>query len=332
MKQFWRLLGLMQKKLIISIPIFMILGITVGSIFNVAFLKQWIMPLTFLMVYPMMVTLNIKNLFKRSNNKLQIVTQLINFIVMPVVGYIIAKLFFGNNPYLILGLLLTSLLPTSGMTISWTGMAKGNMQEAIKMTVIGLILGAILTPIYLKLFLGTAIAIPLADIFNQIIMVILLPMMAGYITQQFIIKKFGKEKYEKDYKLKFPLISTLGVVAIVFVAMALKAHVLLGNPMLILKILFPLTLLYIFNFVFSTLVARMMFNKEDGIALVYGTVMRNLSVCLAIAMIAFKEQGTEAVIIISLAYVIQVQSAAWYVKLTNKIFSERNLKKNVELT
>ncbi|MGH4117616.1 arsenic resistance protein [Clostridium sp.] len=332
MKQFWRLLGLMQKKLIISIPIFMILGITVGSIFNVAFLKQWIMPLTFIMVYPMMVTLNIKNLFKRSNNKLQIVTQLINFIVMPVVGYIIAKLFFGNNPYLILGLLLTSLLPTSGMTISWTGMAKGNMQEAIKMTVIGLILGAILTPIYLKLFLGTAIAIPLADIFNQIIMVILLPMMAGYITQQFIIKKFGKEKYEKDYKLKFPLISTLGVVAIVFVAMALKAHVLLGNPMLILKILFPLTLLYIFNFVFSTLVARMMFNKEDGIALVYGTVMRNLSVCLAIAMIAFKEQGTEAVIIISLAYVIQVQSAAWYVKLTNKIFSERNLKKNVELT
>ena len=325
MKQIWKLLALIQKKLVISIPIFMILGITVGSIFNVAFLKQWIMPLTFLMVYPMMVTLNIKSLFKQSNNKLQIVAQLINFIVMPLVGYLIAKLFFGNNAYLILGLLLTSLLPTSGMTISWTGMAKGNVQEAIKMTVIGLLLGAILTPIYLKFFLGTAISIPLADIFNQIIMVVLLPMLAGYIAQQFIIKKFGKEKYEKEYKLKFPLISTLGVVVIVFVAMALKAHALLGNPMLILKILFPLAILYLFNFIFSTVVARMLFNKEDGIALIYGTVMRNLSVCLAIAMTAFKEQGTEAVIIISLAYVIQVQSAAWYVKLTNKLFNKRVL-------
>ncbi|MGH4141056.1 hypothetical protein [Clostridium sp.] len=118
----------MQKKLIISIPIFMILGITVGSIFNVAFFKQWIMPLTFLMVYPMMVTLNVKILF--------------------------------------------------------------------------------------------------------------------------------------------------------------------NNPMLIIRILFPLILLYLFNFIFSTVVARMMFNKEDDILLVYGTVMRNLSLCLAIAMTAFKEQGT----------------------------------------
>ncbi len=327
MKQFWKLLSLMQKNLIITIPIFMILGITVGSIFNVSFLKQWIMPLTFLMVYPMMVTLNIKSLFKQSNNKLQIITQLINFIVMPLVGYVIAKLFFGDNVYLILGLLLTSLLPTSGMTISWTGMAKGNIQEAIKMTVIGLLLGAVLTPIYLKFFLGTAINIPVGDIFNQIIMVILLPMVAGYSTQQFLIKKFGKEKYETEYKTKFPLISTLGVVVIVFIAMALKAQALLGNPMLILRVLLPLILLYLFNFIFSTVVAKMMFNKEDGIALIYGTVMRNLSVCLAIAMTAFKDQGTDAVIIISLAYVIQVQSAAWYVKLTNKLFNKNNTNK-----
>ncbi|MDD3225706.1 MAG: hypothetical protein PHX70_13585, partial [Clostridium sp.] len=75
--------------------------------------------------------------------------------------------------------------------------------------------------------------------------------------------------------------------------------------------------------IFSTIIARMMFNKEDGIALIYGTVMRNLSVCLAIAMTAFKDSGTDAVIIISLAYVIQVQSAAWYVKLTNKLFKPR---------
>lgn len=320
MKSFWKALALMQKNLIISIPIFMVLGITVGSLYEVSFLKQWIMPLTFLMVYPMMVTLNIKSLFKQSNNKLQLITQVINFIVMPLVGYSIAKLFFGDNVYLILGLLLTSLLPTSGMTISWTGMAKGNVQEAIKMTVIGLLLGAILTPIYLKVFLGTSIVIPLADIFNQIIIVILLPMIAGYITQQFLIKKLGKEKYENHYKLKFPLLSTLGVVLIVFIAMALKAEALLGNPMLIIKIIFPLIILYLFNFIFSTIIARIMFNKEDGIALIYGTVMRNLSVCLAIAMTAFKDLGTDAVIIISLAYLIQVQSAAWYVKLTNKLF------------
>ena len=45
-------------------------------------------------------------------------------------------------------LLLRSLLPTSGMTISWTGFAKGNLNAAIKMTVIGLIAGSLATPLY----------------------------------------------------------------------------------------------------------------------------------------------------------------------------------------
>ena len=46
-----------------------------------------------------------------------------------------------------LGLLLASLVPTSGMTISWTGFAGGNLAAAVKMTVIGLILGSLATPL-----------------------------------------------------------------------------------------------------------------------------------------------------------------------------------------
>ncbi len=48
--------------------------------------------------------------------------------------------------------------------------------------------------------------------------------------------------------------------------------------------------------------------------------MRNLSVALAIAMSAFPTHGAEIAIIIAMAYIIQVQAAAWYVKLTDKLF------------
>ncbi len=48
--------------------------------------------------------------------------------------------------------------------------------------------------------------------------------------------------------------------------------------------------------------------------------MRNLSIALAIAMTAFAEKGSEIAIIIAMAYIIQVQAAAWYVKLSDKIF------------
>lgn len=54
--------------------------------------------------------------------------------------------------------------------------------------------------------------------------------------------------------------------------------------------------------------------------MVYGTVMRNLSIALAIAINAFGEAGANAALVIALAYIIQVQSAAWYVQFTDRLF------------
>ena len=102
--------------------------------------------------------------------------------------------------------------------------------------------------------------------------------------------------------------------------MALKAHTIINQPALLLKLLAPLFLMYAVNFVISTAIAKWRFNRGDGIALVYGTVMRNLSIALAIALGVFGEQGAEAALLIALAYVVQVQAAAWYVKLSPKLF------------
>jgi ACR3 family arsenite transporter len=53
---------------------------------------------------------------------------------------------------------------------------------------------------------------------------------------------------------------------------------------------------------------------------VYGTVMRNLSIALALAMNVFGAASSGAALVIALAYILQVQSAAWYVRLTERIF------------
>jgi ACR3 family arsenite efflux pump ArsB len=110
------------------------------------------------------------------------------------------------------------------------------------------------------------------------------------------------------------------VLGIVFTAMALKAPTIVGNPALLLRLLVPLALLYGLNFLLSTLVGKLLFRRGDAIALVYGSVMRNLSIALAVAMTAFGAAGSEIALIIALAYIIQVQAAAWYVKLTDRIF------------
>ena len=145
-------------------------------------------------------------------------------------------------------------------------------------------------------------------------------MVAGFITQQLLVKKFGKERFQKDIGPKFPAISLIGALGIVFVAMALKAQAIAQSPQTLLIIMLPLLIVYTLNYLVSTLTGRLLLPRGDAIALVYGSVMPNLSIALAIAIIAFGESGTDAALVVALAYIIQVQSAAWYVKFTDRIF------------
>ena len=322
----WKVLIKINKNLVYAIPALMLCGLVCGWLVDqalVATLKALIIPLTFLMVYPMMVTLNIKHLQQGLQPKIQGSALLINFAFIPFVAYFLGRLFFADAPYMALGLLLASLLPTSGMTISWTGFAKGNMGAAINMTVIGLTLGSLATPFYVSWLLGAAVEVDFLKVVQQIVLIVFLPMVLGFITRQWLLKKYTLPEFKEQVAPRFPALSTIGVLGIVFVAMALKAKTIIAAPEQLLMIFLPLLLLYLCNFSVSTLVGRLFFIRGDGIALVYGTVMRNLSIALAIAINAFGEAGADAALVIALAYIIQVQSAAWYVRFTDTFFGEQ---------
>lgn len=319
----WNILMRLNKNLVYAIPTLMVAGVVFGSLVDrsgVIRLKLLIIPLTFLMVYPMMVTLNIKHLKQGLQPKIQGSAMLINFAIIPFVAYGLGRLFFADQPYMALGLLLASLLPTSGMTISWTGFAKGNMGAAINMTVLGLTIGSMATPLYVNWLLGATVEVDFARVMQQIVVIVFLPMALGFVTRQYLMKNYGMDVFKARIAPRFPALSTIGVLGIVFVAMALKAKTILADPGQLAMIFIPLLLLYLFNFTLSTLAGRGLFNRGDGIALVYGTVMRNLSIALAIAINAFGEAGADAALVIALAYIIQVQSAAWYVRFTDYFF------------
>lgn len=318
-------LKLLQKNLSLAIPASMILGLLVGGyLFDAAPLKNLIIPITFLMVYPMMATLNVRSVFTGSDLRLQIVTQIINFVLIPVVVYFIGKFFFTGSEVKYglwaVGLFLIGVLPASGMTISWTGFAKGNKEAATKMLVFGLFIGALAAPVYTKVFMGATVNVDMLHMFQQICLFVFLPLVAGLLTQHYLRKKHGQKAWAELYSPMFPPFSALGVTLIAFVAMALKARTILANPADILTILIPLALFYLLSYVLLSLIGKFFFSREDAIAMVFGVVMRDLSIALAIAMTAFGKEGSTIALLIALAYVIQIQSAAWYIRLVPRIF------------
>ena len=318
----FKFLALVKKKLILFIFGSIGLGVLIGGYFDTDGLKVLILPLTFALVYPMMVTLNFGSLLDKMNYKLQGFTQIINFIIYPLIAYVIGLIFFRDAAYMRLGLLLIALLPTSGMTISWTVMAKGNINAAIRMVIIGLLFGAILSPFYIEFMLqGTEVSVPVFDILKQIFYVVVVPLGLAILTQYLLVKKYGKKKFHSSIKQKFPPFSTLAVVFIIFVAISLKADIIIANPIVLVEITIPLVIMYFFFIIVSVGTAKIFFNRYDGIALVNGTLIRSLSLALAITLNAFPEAKLTA-LLIAVGYALQVQIAAWNTKLTNKIFKE----------
>lgn len=315
-----RLLAALSKSLVVWIPLTMVLGFICGLLVPSGWMQALIVPLTILMVYPMMVGLKLSAVLEGGAARVQWLAQLINFGIIPFVAFVVGRLFFPEQPYYAIGLLLAALLPTSGMTISWTGFAGGNLGAAVKMTVLGLILGSLATPFYLQWLMGAAVDMNLQTVFLQIIFIVFVPMLAGYFTRSRLIHKYGESVFKRDWAPRFPPFSMLGVLGVVFVAMALKAPQLVHQPQDLLYLIAPLVVLYSINYLVSSVIAKWMLPRGDAIALVYGTVMRNLSIALALAMNAFGPAGSDAALILTLAYVIQVQSAAWYVRLTDRIF------------
>jgi arsenite transporter len=318
----WKSLQSISKNLVLAIPAAMALGFIWGLLADTSWMKSLILPFTFLMVYPMMVTLKIKEVFSSGDGKAQFLTQCVNFGLIPFLAYGTAQIFFPDRPSLVLGLLLAGLVPTSGMTISWTGFAGGKVAAAVKMTVIGLTLGSLATPFYAQALLGEALKVDVLAVMGQIALIVFLPMAAGYATQRFLVGRYGQKAFAGRIGPRFPALSTLGVLGIVLIALALKAKTIVQAPGVLAEILIPLCLLYGANYAISTILARWLLPRGEAIAMVYGTVMRNLSIALAVAMNAFGASGSDAALVVALAYVIQVQSAAWYVRFTDRVFGE----------
>lgn len=307
----------LSSKLVLLVPLAMAAGLAAGALLDLSPLKALVLPATMLMVYPMLVGFRPSEALNLSDARAVGLAMALDFVLLPLLAWGVAMVFFRGEPGLFVGMVLAGLFPTSGMTISWTGFAKGNVTAAVKMTVIGLIAASLLAPAYLLLFAGKVVAVDVAEVAKTIVFVVGIPMVAGTLTRMGLVKRYGPARYKSDIAPVFPGLSTLGVLVIVFLAIGLKAPMIIKDPGLLVRVLTPLLLFYAVNFGLATIIGRALLSRGDAIAVVYGTVMRNLSIALGIAIASF---GPEAALVLAAAYIVQVQGAAWYVRLTDRIF------------
>jgi len=293
--------------------------------FEVRPLKGLVTPILFIMVFPMMLNVRVKDIVEvLKAPKAILISVILNFTIAPVLAYGLGRLFLSHDPMLLLGMVLIGLIPTSGMTASWTGLSGGRVQTALVMMTINLLLSMFMIPIYLKIFIPAEVMINTSSIVVSLLKVVILPLIAASITRNIIVR-VKDEKTFKSLKPLFGGVSALGVMAIVWLAIALKAKTIINQPILALQVVIPLSIFYIILVMIGHFTGRFLDRADDRPALVYGTALRNLTIALGISLSAFGE--SLAVLLIAIAYVIQLPVAASYMKFIEK--SERKVEDNI---
>jgi predicted Na+-dependent transporter len=162
---------------------------------------------------------------------------------------------------------------------------------------------------------GKYVPIDILLTLKTITLVILLPLVFGVITFSLLLKKYSLEHFQKNIKPYLPAASSWGMVLIIFISISINAPRIMSSLDLFLVALVVQIVFYGINYFLGIVVGRMMFATQDALTLVFSTALRNLSISIGLAATAF---GPNAALMVSLAFLIQGQAAAWFIKLNER--------------
>lgn len=302
------------------------LGLVVGQVIGPgpkSALQSAVLPVLFLMIYPMMINIDVREVLNvRSHAPVVGASLLLNFGLAPLLAVGLAALFFGGTPEYAVGLYFIALIPTSGMTAAWTGLAGGDLEGALVAMAVNLLAAVVILPLYLSVLLEQGVGFDPTALYRQLAFIVVIPMVAGNLTRRYLLRRYGSDGF-KRLKPTFGGLSSFGVMLIVFIAMAMRSVEILADPVASLLVVVPLVIFYAAILVVGSAVGRFLLDAPGEVALVYATSMRNLSIAIAIAA-APGFPPASAVLPIALAYVIQPPLGAVYMRYRRDVV-ERDL-------
>jgi ACR3 family arsenite transporter len=255
---------------------------------NKSLFSNLIVAFVFFMIYPMMINMKWGELKRIAKEPKAVLMSLVyNYLMTPAIAYILAKLFIHNSE-LALGFMLVMLIPVSSSSVGYTGIVKGSVEVAMIAQALNFLLIPVMTPIYLHFIAkGSNISVPMGSIMKSILIVVVLPMVFGYVTRLLIVKTKG-EKALRDIKPFVSLLILLSMLMVVFFIFFLKGHMLLAKWHLLVQ-LGVITVFYII----ATLLLETFINKKIGLSyeehmgIVFLSTGKNNGTAVAIATMAF---------------------------------------------
>lgn len=263
-------IGFFEKYLSVWVALCIGVGITIGHFAgdNISFLSQMeiynvnfpVAILIWFMIYPMMLQIDfssIKNVGKRPKGLF--LTLIVNWLIKPFTMAFFAWIFFTKiyaafiTPEMageyIAGAILLGAAPCTAMVFVWSYLVNGDPNYTlVQVSINDLIILVAFVPI-VGLLLGiTDIKIPYDTLVASVVVFVVVPLLAGFITNKVLIRKKGAEWFKKEFLPKFKPVSIIALLTTLILLFAFQGTNIIEKPLIILLVAIPLIIQTFFIF------------------------------------------------------------------------------------
>ncbi|MGL4454759.1 MAG: ACR3 family arsenite efflux transporter, partial [Plesiomonas sp.] len=255
----------------------MALGVGIGYFFpQVAQLNQTMsigstnIPLAIgliLMMYPPLAKVNYSTMGAMTKDRKAITLSLImNWLVGPLLMFVIAVLFLHDYPGYMVGLILIGLARCIAMVLVWNDLGGGNKEYGAGLVALNSVFQIFTYSFMAWLFItvlppllgfqGFDVNITMIDIAESVLIYLGIPFIAGFISRKGLIKAKGEQWYTEIFIPAISPITLIALLATIVLMFSLKGEMIVELPMDVLRVAIPLVVYFILMFFSSFLIGK----------------------------------------------------------------------------